>query len=361
MKRLPSDPVALVRSTIVAELDDVRDGPVVVALSGGLDSCVLLHALRFSTAVETALVAAHFDHGMRSGSRSDAAWVRGVCKAWSVDLAEGGVTGSATVPTSEDEARDLRYAFLGDVAEQRGAVLLTAHHADDQAETVLFRALRGTGIEGLAGIPRRRVLDVDGDVGVTVVRPLLSLTRDDLEAYARQCVVPYRPDPSNESASFARNVLRRTILPLAEEKVAPGARRSLARLADIAREEEAAWAAAMRFVLPALDVRPGTEGDLGRRPDAKRCLSCRRDALVEVGPALAARVLRRMAGEHGLNLDRDTTRRGFAFVQNSQSGRYIELGRGVQLHLKEDRVIIVSSEKPETDPMRGSASLDRAE
>lgn len=325
-----SPPIEAVRAALAAELEGVGAVPVVVALSGGLDSCVLLHALRFSaigrSSVST-LVAAHFDHRMRSGSQGDAAWVRGLCRAWKVELAEGAVDASAEEPSSEDDARTLRYAFLRGVAARRGALLLTAHHADDQAETVLFRALRGTGIEGLAGIPRRRALaGDDGALAATVVRPLLDLTRDDLQAYARHFGVPWRTDPSNRSLAYARNVIRHELIPLAEKRVAAGARRSLARLAEIAGDEEAAWAAAMRFVLPALDVQG---------------MSCRRDALLALGPELGARVLRLLTAEAGLTLDRDTTKRALGFIGESQSGRHIELGRGVELHLKADRVLVV--------------------
>lgn len=342
MKGRPSDPVEAVRAEVAARLDDAGGGPCLVALSGGLDSMVLLHALRFSRQRTGDVSAAHFDHGMRPGSGGDAAWVRGVCRAWGVELVEGGLGPSDPVPKSEDDARTLRYDFLEGVARQRDAVLLTAHHADDQAETVLFRVLRGTGIEGLAGIPRRRRLGGDGGTDpVDLVRPLLDLTRGELEEYARRCHVPHRADPSNESGSFARNVIRNTLLPLAEDQVAPGARRSLVRLARIAEEEGAAWASAMRLVLPALGARGVSAGADPCPPDEPEWPSCRRDALLELDPALAGRVLRLLAGELGLTLDSRATGRALAFVEGSQSGRHIELGGGVELHLKEGRVAIV--------------------
>lgn len=375
-----SDPIATVSGAVARELADLGGKPVVVALSGGLDSCVLLHALRFSLGGRSALTAAHFDHGMRQGSQSDAAWVRGVCRAWSVDLAEGRVDPADVGPASEDDARTVRYAFLDAVARERGAVLLTAHHADDQAETVLFRVLRGTGIDGLAGIPRRRILgDRAGQTAggregpapcagpgeVMVVRPLLSLTREELETYARHCRVPHRPDPTNEARAFARNVIRNAILPLAEREVAPGARRSLVRLAEIAGDEEAAWSSALRFVLNAVDAR-GVARSCGASAadDGAACEpSCSRAALLDLGRPLARRVVRLLAAECGITLDRDTTGRAMGFVETSQSGRRIELGRGVELHLRGDRVALVDTRSghDSAPPLPTSSPTERSE
>src|SRR5690606_8586295 len=151
---------------MLAEIDRILGvhQRVVVALSGGLDSVVLLHLLRFGTA--RTVCAAHFDHAMRSDSGADALWVSGLCRAWGVPLA---AARAEDPPRSEAAARELRYAFLHAAAERFAAdALATAHHADDQAETVLFRLARGTGLAGLAGIPARRGI---------IARPLLAFTR----------------------------------------------------------------------------------------------------------------------------------------------------------------------------------------
>src|SRR5690606_2706850 len=126
-------------------------GVLVVAFSGGVDSTVLLHLLR-SARPAFELVAAHFDHRMREESAEDAAWAARLCAEWNVDF-ELGVAGGPL--RGEDAARRARYGFLREVAARRGTGIATAHHADDQAETVLFRILRGTGMRGLAGIPSR--------------------------------------------------------------------------------------------------------------------------------------------------------------------------------------------------------------
>jgi tRNA(Ile)-lysidine synthase TilS/MesJ len=153
--------------------------------------------------------------------------VRGLCRGWGVALHEG----RAAAPLrGEAAAREARYAFLRRVRELTGAThLATAHHADDQAETVLFRVLRGTGIDGLAGIPA-----ADGD---GTVRPLLGFTRDEVGRYARRAGLRWREDPTNALADAARNRIRLELLPRIERTVAPGARRALARLASLAAED----------------------------------------------------------------------------------------------------------------------------
>ena len=185
------DPGDLLRRFIreLSGPEDPQDGDsLLVALSGGLDSLVLLHLLRFGQGLPSfRLHAAHFDHRMRPGSEADSLWVKGLCQAWGVPLQK---EEAISPPASEEEAREMRYEFLFRAREGCGARwLLTAHHADDQAETVLFRALRGTGLHGLSGIPRRR------EPGI--LRPLLSFTREELEDYAGLRGVRSREDPSN--------------------------------------------------------------------------------------------------------------------------------------------------------------------
>jgi tRNA(Ile)-lysidine synthase len=309
-------------SSVGRLLDREVEGPLVVALSGGLDSCVLLHLLRFTLGSWPDLLAAHFDHRMRAGSAGDAAWVRGLCQAWQVPI----VMGSADRALhSEADARAARYEFLTGLAERQGegARVLTAHHADDQAETVLFRVLRGTGISGLTGIPVAR------EPGI--VRPLLGLWREDLEAYASFASVPWREDESNLSDAYARNVLRREVLPLAEKKVAAGARQALVRLSRLAAENEAAWDEVLPdLIIPLAVVReePG--------PDDPR-LSWDRQASKSLPHALRRRVLRYLAASEGYRLDERVTGLAADFLGTAKSGGRLCLGGGVELHRVLDR------------------------
>ena len=177
---------------------------VLVAVSGGVDSMVLLHLLR-DTAPELgmAITAAHFDHGMRPRSAADADWLAGVCAAWELPLI---ARRAPQALYGETAARTARYAFLSQAMREVGARrIATAHHADDQIETVLYRVLRGTGMHGLAGIPVRRG---------PIIRPLLRFRKTELVAYAVTHDIGVREDPTNETDRFVRNRIRRALIPV---------------------------------------------------------------------------------------------------------------------------------------------------
>ena len=286
------------------------DAHVLVAVSGGCDSVSLLHLLRF--AAEDAglrITAAHFDHAMRPGSERDAAWVRGLCRAWGVDLAEAR---AETPPRTEAQARDARYAFLRRAQAERGAThLATAHHADDQAETVLFRVLRGTGLPGLAGIPPV----AEGGL----VRPMLPFRRAEIRRYARESGLCWLTDPSNALVDAARNRIRLKLLPYAERHLAPGARVSLARLAELAREDEAAWAAALAPLA----------AEAARWEDGALVLV--RERFTAYDWALGARVLRALLRRMGAAPDRTGTRLALQFISRAPSGRSLALPGGVRI------------------------------
>jgi tRNA(Ile)-lysidine synthase len=295
--------------------------PVIVACSGGLDSMVLLHALRFAepNGSVRALAVAHLDHGMRAGSDADARWLGGVCEAWNVRLFSERL---GHPPTSEAEARSARYAFFESVRREAAAAwILTAHHADDQAETVLFRVLRGTGIEGLQGIPAIRAPGI--------ARPLLGLWREDLEAYAAATGLRWRHDATNDHLGYARNVLRHEVVPAVEARVACGARRALVRLADVAGQDEAAWTEALPAILAQLDV-------LDENEETSMSVT----AMRSLGRGLRSRVLRHLAQRFGCTIDYASTRRGSAFMDDARSGTSIEFGGGVVLRRDLDRLVI---------------------
>jgi len=292
---------------------------VVVAVSGGLDSMALLHLLRFGRGLpKLELVAAHFDHRMRPESREDALWVEGLSRAWNVPVE----VGEAEVPmTSEEAAREARYAFLEAVRVRTGARwILTAHHADDQAETVLFRIARGTGLAGLRGIPARR--------GV-ILRPLLSFWREELEDYVRSAGLAPRVDSTNEERRFARNALRHDVLPQLEASVAPGVRRALVRLALLAAREERAWLAL---------VTGFTEAAIIECSEDRIVLS--RSVLLGYPSAAAARVLRVLVRRLGSGLDEAGTQAAVEFARSRESGRGHSLPGGLVLSREFDRLVI---------------------
>jgi tRNA(Ile)-lysidine synthase len=281
----------------------IEDAHVAVALSGGMDSVVLLHLLRFGGARVTA---AHFDHAMRPGSDADARWVRGLCVAWGVPLVEA--RAEETLRT-EDEARRARYRFLRRAQAESGAThLATAHHADDQAETVLFRILRGTGVAGLAGIPER---DEGG-----LVRPLLPFWRAELKGYARENGLRWRTDPTNRALGPARNRIRNELIPRIEETLAPGARRSLVRLARLARAEEEEWSVLVRRATREAVKWEGEGAALVR------------DRLAAYDWPVAARVLRAVLRRCGVVPGRAGTRSALQFISRAPSGRVFPLPGG---------------------------------
>ncbi|NIW36124.1 MAG: tRNA lysidine(34) synthetase TilS [Gemmatimonadetes bacterium] len=296
------------------------DAAITVALSGGLDSTVLFHLLlEAAPRHRWSVSAGHFDHRMRTGSADDAAWVAELCERHGVPC----VTGRASrVPRSEADARRLRYEFLHAACLQLGSELLaTAHHADDQAETVLFRLLRGSGMRGLAGIPARR------DPGV--VRPLLPFWRRELEAFARERGLDHRVDPGNADPSFARNRLRGQLIPSLEARGHPRLRERLHRLAELASRasavvEQRVMEAAVPLVLEASESR----------------IVVARTGLLAYDTSARAHLLRALAARVAKRPGRVGTHVALAFINSCSSGRRIDLAGGLSIAREFDRFII---------------------
>lgn len=184
---------------------------LLAAVSGGIDSMCLMNLL-YENGYR--VCAAHYNHQLR-GEEADAdeELVRAWCAARRIPLCVG--TGDVARyarehgASIEEAARRLRYDFLFQMAEQTGAVrIVTAHHANDNAETVLFHLARGTGMTGLCGIAPR---------SGRLVRPLLCLTRAEIEEYAREHHVPYRTDSTNADTALTRNFLRAEVVPRLEQ------------------------------------------------------------------------------------------------------------------------------------------------
>jgi tRNA(Ile)-lysidine synthase len=203
-----------------------------IALSGGLDSTVLLHLLvRLGRREELPpLSAVHVHHGLQAAADAWPAHCQALCDELGVPLRieRVQVDGGASL---ERAAREARYAAF-ERQLGRDEIMLTGQHRDDQAETLLFRLLRGAGVRGLAGMPTARRL-AEG----WLVRPLLQVPRAQLEAYARQHGLSWVEDPSNADTGLARNFLRREVLPVLARHW-PQAGASLARTAEHMREAE---------------------------------------------------------------------------------------------------------------------------
>ena len=216
----------------LAELERVA-GPAsrfIVAFSGGLDSTAVLAALADVAAEhEKPLVAIHVNHQLHANAGAWARHARDVADRLGVPLQVETVTVATDGDGPEAGARNARYAaLLGHVAP--GDWLLTAHHRDDQAETLLYNLLRGSGPAGIAAIaPIRRFGDG------WLARPLLDVDRDALRAWLESRGIPWVDDPSNSESQFDRNFLRNEVLPLIESRW-PGVATRLARSAAHARE-----------------------------------------------------------------------------------------------------------------------------
>ena len=208
-----------------------RGDLILVAVSGGPDSTALLHALKTSG---YRLVAAHLNHGFRGDEASaDAEYVRALCEDLrvSVSVAYRNVPGIKKLEkvSSQVAARRVRYAFLEQVASEVGAdAIATAHNQDDRIETMLLNIVRGTGTDGLRGIPYKRP---------PFVRPLLDTTREQIEYYCEDNGLEPRRDSSNYSSVYARNNIRKELIPYLERRYNESVRASLVRLSDIAAAE----------------------------------------------------------------------------------------------------------------------------
>ena len=216
----------------------IRGGAVVVAVSGGPDSVCLLHALSsLRSRLDIRLTAAHFEHGIRGeASLLDAEYVSTLSKALDVplELEHGNIPDLAHARgvSLQVAAREERHRFLRRVAvrvcDSGCERIALGHTADDRAETLLLNLLRGTGIDGLAAM---------GPVHLPLIRPLIELTRHDIESYCIATELTPRHDASNTKWSYPRNRIRGELLPNLEAHYNPGVKRSLIRLAQLAADD----------------------------------------------------------------------------------------------------------------------------
>lgn len=213
---------------------------VVVAVSGGCDSVALLRAMAaLKTGGAGGLHCAHLNHHLRPEADADERFVVELCSRLSVPCHVGHASAERLATDSGDgleaAARTARYAFLQEIAAAVGArFVAVAHTANDQAETILHRILRGTGIRGLAGMARARPLG-----HATLVRPLLSVHRNELAGYLADLGQPCCEDESNRSQRFTRNRIRLDTLPRLSRQYNRALPEALLRLGELAGEAQA--------------------------------------------------------------------------------------------------------------------------
>lgn len=213
--------------------------PALIAVSGGRDSVALLHLL--ASAGWDRLIVLHLNHGLRGrSSDADAKFVRSLaaklglrCEIRKVDVARIAKRRKLSIETAGREAR--RAFFAAMAKKHRCRFLLTAHHADDQAETVLQRLCRGASLRGASGIRG----SAETIPGLTTLRPLLGVTRAEIDDYLAARGLRFREDASNDSSAHTRNRVRRELLPLLNEIFRRDVRPLLARFAELAERDDA--------------------------------------------------------------------------------------------------------------------------
>ncbi|HKV94195.1 MAG TPA: tRNA lysidine(34) synthetase TilS [Candidatus Angelobacter sp.] len=277
---------------------------IAVAVSSGADSVALLRALlELGQEFGIVLSVAHFHHQIRGAEAdSDQQFVSDLALQFQLKFH----LGSADVPayardrklSLESAARELRHRWFAELIRQDVAdKIATAHTLDDQAETVLMKILRGTGVRGLAGIAaaqKERHL----------VRPLLGTTRKEIETYLSSIHQSWRNDSSNLDLGHTRNRIRHTLLPLLERDFNPAIRRTLADLADVARAEDDYWSKELESLLPRL-VRQGKPTRSGRTTtgEAEKILAVDLTSLRAQPEAVRSLVLQKTAEQLGVVLE----------------------------------------------------------
>ena len=288
-----------------------RVSKVLAAVSGGPDSLALLIVLRELRAeFGFEIAACHFDHQLRPDSHGDLERVRALCASLGIEC----VTGEGDVRTVaqkqraslEDTARKMRYQFLAFVAEKENCdCVATGHTADDQAETVLMRVLRGSGVRGIRGM--LPVTGVPGAQARRLVRPMLDLGRQETAAICREAEIEPLTDPSNADQSILRNRLRLETIP-ALRSINPSVTRALIGLAASAREVFAAVERESFLVQPSERLPIGVVFALGPfaglQDEARTLVIERESAFYSLQPEVnrtrvenLAAVVRRGAGE----------------------------------------------------------------
>lgn len=236
----PTDVSALLArldSALSQALACAKGQTLVVALSGGLDSMLLLSRLRqVAPSLGCALKAVHVHHGLQAAADDFAAFCQQCCQQWQLDYVLRHVQIDAADANTEAKARAARYQALYEEVPA-GGVLLTAHHADDQLETLLLALKRGAGLAGLAGIAAMRI-----EQHVTVVRPWLEFSRAELTDVAIATQLQWMDDPTNSDTAYDRNFLREQVVPLLAARfpaIAKTAARSVQHIQQAYRTETA--------------------------------------------------------------------------------------------------------------------------
>lgn len=281
-----------------------RTPHVLLAYSGGHDSTALLHLLaRLRETHPLKITAAYYNHNWRGNPVEELPLIDKNCRACHVPLVM--IAADRTLPKTEQHARARRYRELTRLAHDiKADAVLTAHHADDQVETLLFRILRGTGIDGLAGIQRRLVLEASAGHGVPILRPMLDIARQPVSEFLKEQNIPYFTDPTNLNNAYQRNNLRNKVIPFLEGYF-PQVKNSLFKLSILATGD-----------LELVDEQLGKIIRRVCKDDAKGAFL---DSMVfnQLGVPYQRRVMKSFLSEQGIEPDFQLIEEAIAFVEGA--------------------------------------------
>jgi tRNA(Ile)-lysidine synthase len=302
---------------------------IIAAVSGGADSVALLRVLiELRPELAIGISVAHFNHGIRGREAgSDEQFVRALAARFELEFHSG----SGDTPAHarehkmslETAARELRQQWFAELLRQeRGNKIATAHTLDDQAETVLMRVLRGAGPRGLAGI-------APWQKEKSLVRPMLSVARAEVEAWLKSLGQTWCEDSTNRDLHHTRNRIRHELLPVLQRDYNPAIRQTLADLAEIARAEEDYWNAETSGLAARL-VRTGKPSRSGRSNTAEDTgLAVELNALRTLPLALQRRLLRSIAEKLGVALEFRHIHELLEFAEQKKPGKILELPGGL--------------------------------
>lgn len=321
---------------------------VAVAVSGGADSVALLRVLLdLREQLGVVLSVAHFNHRIRGADAdTDEQFVRSLAQQFGLEF----YAGSADAPayarqhriSLETAAREVRHAWFTQLIGEAGAdKIATAHSQDDQAETVLMRLLRGTGTRGLSGI-------APWQSQKSLIRPLLAVSRREIEAYLTGLNQTWREDASNLDLRHARNRVRHELLPLLQHDYNPAIRQTLADLAEVAAAEEEHWQEELK-VLKARFIRSGKPSRSGRSNRQEPTLALDLAAFHALDLALQRRLLRAIGGEFGVALEFKHVQELLLLVREGKTTKRVELPGGLVAQ-RSHRELQITHRAPDLEP-----------
>ena len=317
------------------ELEFTHDLPILVGVSGGPDSLALVY---FMLENDYPVIIAHFNHKLRSGADADAEFVAEFAHSQGATYKYGeqNVLDYAYQEklSVEDAARRLRYRFLFEAADRAGAqAVLVGHTADDQAETILLRLLRGTGLDGLTGMQMVSDPNQWSD-HIPLVRPLITSWRNEIEAYLLEHDLVPRRDESNRDQGYLRNRIRLTVIPRLQE-INPNLPAGLVRMAAALQGDQQIIQQAVDNAWNATSIQLSADA-----------ITYRRELFVAHTLGLQRRLLIKGI-QHLVSADQtirfDVIQQGIASIQKPVTHDTIELMPGVNLVLDDDKIWLVNN------------------